>query len=215
MTAVLTFTDVVKSFKGRPVIEGASFEIHRGEAVALQGPNGSGKSVLFRLASKILKPDSGSVWIAPEFLEPGDCLPVGFGVIIDRPGFIPNRHGYENLQRLAAIRGVINGPQIEDAMIRVGLQPDLATPVGRYSLGMRQKLAIAQTFMEGQDFLILDEPFNGLDKDSNASIHQLLHEFHDEGRTIFFTSHNEKDIENLATRRLELNAGRIEQTCSS
>ena len=112
---------------------------------------------------------------------------------------------------LAKIRGLIAAGQVEAAMSRVGLIPDLRTPVARYSLGMRQKLALAQAFMEEQEVLVLDEPFNGLDRESIASTRGLLREFEAEGRTILFTSHNDADIEALASRRLEINSGRVEE----
>lgn len=211
MTAVLVLQDVEKSFKRQSVIANATFAIQRGDVIALTGPNGSGKSVLLRLCCRLLTPDSGGVWIAPELLDPKATFPAGFGVVIDRPGFIPHQTGFENLMGLAKIRGLIAAGQVEAAMSRVGLIPDLRTPVARYSLGMRQKLALAQAFMEEQEVLVLDEPFNGLDRESIASTRGLLREFEAEGRTILFTSHNDADIEALASRRLEINSGRVEE----
>lgn len=206
---IVALQGVQKSFQRREVIREATFDVLAREALALRGPNGSGKSVLLRLMAGLLLPDAGSVRISPEYLSPRRTFPQNFGAIIDRPGFIPTASGRTNLIRLAAIRGLIGVGEVEEAMRLVGLEPDLVTPVGRYSLGMRQKLALAQAFMEGQQVLLLDEPFNALDRASVDRTHELLARFHAEGRTIVFTSHQDSDIALLATRELVIDDGRV------
>ncbi|MDR0959613.1 MAG: ABC transporter ATP-binding protein [Propionibacteriaceae bacterium] len=192
---------VSKSFRRIPVLQDVNLSVRQGDCLAITGPNGSGKSVLFKLMCRFVVPDTGHISIDPAYLSPKGTFPVGFGVIIDRPGYIASRTGMDNLRELAAIRRVIGDDEIADAMERVGLDPETSQPVGKYSLGMKQKLALAQAFMEHQPVLLLDEPFNGLDESSVALVRELLQGFLDEGRTIVFTSHNPEDVAILSTRR--------------
>lgn len=208
---LVSVQDVAKSFRHRPVIETATFQIRRGESVALTGPNGSGKSVLLRLVCGLLRPDQGTVWLSPELMGDGATFPTQIGAVIDRPAFIPHMNGVDNLRALAVIRNVIEDSDICAAMERVGLDPSLQTPVSRYSLGMRQKLALAQAFMENQRMLVLDEPFNGLDRESVSMTHELLESMLAQGRTILFTSHQQGDVRRLAQRRLEISGGRVQE----
>ncbi|MDO5500278.1 MAG: ATP-binding cassette domain-containing protein, partial [Propionibacteriaceae bacterium] len=134
-------------------------------------------------------------YLDPQFSKPGDDFPTSVGLIIDRPGYLPGLTGMQNLQELAKIRAVAAQADIVAAMERVGLPPGTRQRVRNYSLGMKQKLAIAQSFMEGQQLLLLDEAFNGLDASSVKNIRSLLTELRDEGRTIVITSHNQADID--------------------
>lgn len=211
MTTVVQMLNVSKTFRGRELYSNVNMEIEAGKIHALQGPNGSGKSVLFKLMCGFIRPDAGTVEIAPEFMDARRMFPESFGVIIDRPGYIGGLTGRENLMRLAEIRGQIGRAEVEEAMKRVGLEPDLKQKVRQYSLGMKQKLALAQSFMEGQQVLVLDEPFNALDVDSVENVRGLLKSFRDEGRTIVFTSHNSEDVDLLADRVFRINAGTVEE----
>lgn len=209
MNTVIEVRGVSKHFKRLPVLTDVDLDIDAGSCTAIQGPNGSGKSVLFKIICGFVRPDSGHVRIDPAYLSPGQTFPQAFGVVIDRPGYLANATGRENLQALAGIRNLIGDAEIDEALTRVGLDPDLTQRVGHYSLGMKQKLALAQAFMEHQQVLLLDEPFNALDESSVALVRQLLHEFLTEGRTILFTSHNQADVDALATRRFRIDAGRL------
>ncbi|ANP28584.1 hypothetical protein DAD186_20340 [Dermabacter vaginalis] len=204
MVNLVDVKDVSIAFGSTPVLSHASLAIDEHDFMGVQGPNGSGKSVLFKLIVGFLKPDSGRVVVSPKLKSAGEDFPSKIGIIIDRPGFIGGLTGFDNLRRLAAIRGLIGDQQIEEALHRVGLAPNLRQSVRHYSLGMKQKLALAQAFMEGQPLLLLDEPFNGLDKTSVRDIRALLHELHEEGRTIVMTSHNQEDIDELCTSVYEL-----------
>ncbi|MCT1715897.1 ABC transporter ATP-binding protein [Dermabacter hominis] len=204
MVNLVDVKDVSIAFGSTPVLSHASLAIDEHDFMGVQGPNGSGKSVLFKLIAGFLKPDSGRVVVSPKLKSTGEDFPSKIGIIIDRPGFIGGLTGFDNLRRLAAIRGLIGDQQIEEALHRVGLAPNLRQSVRHYSLGMKQKLALAQAFMEGQPLLLLDEPFNGLDKTSVRDIRALLHELHEEGRTIVMTSHNQEDIDELCTSVYEL-----------
>lgn len=202
MTTAIRMTEVSKSFKGIPVLTGVNLHVSEGFCYSVEGPNGSGKSVLFRLMCGFLQPDAGIVEIAPSLMGDKRIFPEAFGVVIDRPGYLRNRTGRENLGALAAIRGTIGTEQIDEAMARVGLDPEAPQKVGAYSLGMKQKLALAQAFMEGQRVLLLDEPFNALDTSAVTQMTSLLRSFLDEGRTIVFSSHHRSEIDSLANVKL-------------
>ncbi|MFT4051187.1 MAG: ABC transporter ATP-binding protein [Microbacterium sp.] len=191
-----------KSYRGRFLYKDASFTIEKGQVTAVSGPNGSGKSVLFRLLCGFLAPDSGVVRIDPAYLSKGRDFPERFGVVIDRPAYLAGKTGMDNLRELAAIRGVISDDDIRSTMRRVGLDPELRQKVRHYSLGMKQKLALAQAFMENPDVLILDEPFNALDADSALCVKEIIRELNAAGVTVVFTSHNATDVDDLASRRL-------------
>ncbi len=209
MRTVISMESVSKSFRKIPVLRDVDLRLGEGECVAISGPNGSGKSVLFRLACGLLKPDLGRVSIDPAYLSRRATFPQGFGILIDRPGYVATRTGLDNLRELAAIRRIVGDVEIRMAMTRVGLDPDTPQVVGRYSLGMKQKLGLAQSFMEGQAVLLLDEPFNALDETSVMRVRMLLRELLVEGRTILFSSHNPDDIAALATRHLVIRAGSL------
>lgn len=200
--SVIELAEVSKSYRGRLLYRDVSFAIERGSFTAVSGPNGAGKSVLFRLMCGFVTPDEGTVKIDPAYLSVRRTFPERFGVIIDRPGYLAHRTGIENLRELASIRRVIDEEQIRETMVQVGLDPNLRQRVRHYSLGMKQKLALAQALMEQPDVLILYEPFNALDERSVATTKHILRALHERGATIVFASHNRADVEQLATHRL-------------
>ncbi|MFT3860336.1 ABC transporter ATP-binding protein [Micropruina sp.] len=209
--ALITLTGVSKSFRGTTVLNNVNVAFDEGRIYGIQGHNGSGKSVLFKMMCKFVDPDSGTVHIDEKYLSSSKDFPESFGVIIDRPGYLPTSTGVENLRSLARIRRKISDEAVVAAMLRVGLDPRLPQKVKNYSLGMKQKLALAQAFMEEQQVLILDEPFNGLDATSIERVRSLLLEFRDEGRTIIFTSHNSEDMKLLADRCWRINNQTLEE----
>lgn len=202
---------ISKTLKGQQLYHNASATFEHGQITAVTGPNGSGKSVLFRIICGFLKPDAGHVRIDPRYLSATGTYPEQFGIIIDGPGYLPFARGYDNLQRLARIRGIASSADIKAAMIAVGLDPQLPQRVRNYSLGMKQKLAIAQAIMEHQQVLLLDEPFNGLDRDSSSAIQDLLLNLRQQGRTIVFTSHIRADVDTLADKVYEVNNHQLDQ----
>lgn len=210
MEHAATLTAVSKSFKGLNVLQDVNLAVPRGSLCGIQGPNGSGKSVLFKLICGLVTPDTGEVWISPDLREKGDSYPIGVGAIIDRPGYLPGLTGLENLLELASIRKVASRADVTAAMERVGLSPGTRQHVRHYSLGMKQKLAIAQAFMEGQQLLLLDEAFNGLDALSVETTRQLLRDLNAEGRTIVITSHQQEDIDTLCTSVWRINHHALE-----
>ncbi|MBS4189807.1 ATP-binding cassette domain-containing protein [Bacillus sp. FJAT-49705] len=202
---------VSKSFKGITIFENLNFTVEKGKIYGIIGHNGSGKSVLFKLICGFIFPESGKIIVDGEELGTNKRFPNSFGIIIDRPGYIAGKTGFENLKALAMIENKISNDKIKQTMEMVGLQPEAKQKVKNYSLGMKQKLAIAQAIMEDQQTLILDEPFNALDIDSVGNIRQLLQGFREEGRTIILTSHNQDDINLLCDEVYRINNYRLEK----
>lgn len=196
--------NVSKGFKGINIFEDLNITFEKEEIYGIVGPNGSGKSVLFKIICGFIFPDSGVIKINGNEMNLKNRFPTNFGIIIDRPGYLEDKSGYENLEYLALIRKKIGKDEIKTAMERVGLDPNLKTKVKNYSLGMKQKLALCQAIMEDQDVLLLDEPFNALDKSSVENIRNLLLDLHKQSKTIFITSHNQMDIDLLCTKVYEI-----------
>ncbi|MGE6369952.1 ABC transporter ATP-binding protein [Planococcus kocurii] len=194
---LIEMKDVSKSYKGLILFENTDLSIEKGKIYGLIGPNGSGKSVLFKMMCGFVFPDQGTVTVRGIQLGKQNRFPDNFGVIIDRPGYLGNKTGFENLKYLAMIQNQITDDQIKYAMTAVGLQPAARQKVKNYSLGMKQKLALAQAIMEDQEVLLLDEPFNALDIDSVERIRDLLFLLKKQGKTIVLTSHNQEDIDIL------------------
>ena len=134
-------------------------------------------------------------------------FPPDMGIIIETPGFLPMLSGYKNLELLASLRRKIDKETIRHAILQVGLDPDSSKPVGKYSLGMRQRLGIAQAIMEDPSILILDEPFNGLDKYGVREMRELILWLCDKKKTILLASHNQVDIDELCDTVCEMDAG--------
>lgn len=197
MSACIEIKNVSKQFSGQPVLEGISLTVEKGTTVGLVGANGSGKSVLFKIICGMVKPDGGSIVIDGNTLGDKTDFPVNMGVFINSPGFIGIYNGFKNLKFLANIRGVISDSQIRETMLKVGLDPENKTKVDNYSLGMKQKLGLAQAIMEEQEILVLDEPFNALDFQTYNDVKEIVRLLQAEGKTILLTSHNYDDIEQL------------------
>ena len=207
MAVCIHIDRVSKSFKGQTVLDGISLDIDAGSITGLVGRNGSGKTVLLKILCGLLKPTSGTVEVNGCALGKDADFPPEVGVIIENPGFLPFESGYANLTYLAGLRKKIGKPEIEQAMQTVGLDPHDKKRVGKYSLGMKQRLGLAQAIMEDPSLLILDEPMNGLDKEGVADMRALLLQFRAQGKTILLVSHNREDIDTLCDRVYELDKG--------
>lgn len=207
--SVVSLSGISKSYRRQRLFGDVTFSLEKGSCTALVGPNGSGKSVLMRIICGFTKPDSGTVSIDPLYLAEGAHFPAGFGVMIDRPGYISHLSGLRNLMELARIRGVVGEIDVRAWMEKFGLDPDSSTKAGRFSLGMKQKLALCQAVMEGQQVLILDEPFNALDDTSQSVIREVMRDHIAKSGTVLFTSHNANDVGALATRVLKIDGGQV------
>lgn len=201
--------ELSKRFRDQVVLQDLSCRFADGQIHGIVGPNGCGKTVLLKCICGFLPPDAGQILIDGKAVGKDFDFPPDVGIIIETPGFLPTCGGMENLKLLAEIRKKAKKPDLVRAMERVGLDPALKKAVGNYSLGMRQRLGLAQAIMENPRLLILDEPFNGLDRRGAAEIRALLLALRSEGKTILLTSHNQTDIDTLCDTVLELDAGRI------
>lgn len=188
---------IYKSFGKEEVLKDVSLTIGSGEIFGVVGNNGSGKTVLMKCICGFMKPDRGRIYVNGRQIGRECDFPDSLGMIIETPGFLPNLSGYRNLKILADLKAKIGKQEIRESLKRVGLDPYLRKNVSKYSLGMRQRLGIAQAIMENPDVLILDEPFNGLDRTGAAQMRELLKELKSQGKSILLASHNAQDIEEL------------------
>ncbi len=202
---------VTKKFGSDVVLKDINISMEEGRVYGICGNNGSGKTVLMKCICGFLPVSSGVVRVAGEVVGITVDFPESMGVIIETPGFLMNLSGIRNLEILAGLRGVISKGGIRAAMEQAGLDPDLKKAVSKYSLGMRQRLGIAQAIMEDPRLLVLDEPFNGLDKHGVSDIRALLLELKKQGKTILLPSHNSEDIRILCDQVFEMDGGRIRE----
>lgn len=208
---VISISDLTKNFRGNVVLDHISLEIEAGTVTGLIGRNGSGKTVLMKCVCGLIPPTSGSIIVQGKRVGKDVDIPDNIGVIIETPGFLPNFSGYKNLMQLAKIRRKIGKNEVRAAMERVGLDPDDKKHVGKYSLGMRQRLGLAQAIMEDPELLILDEPMNGLDKDGVKDMRQYLLDLKAQGKTILIASHSAEDIDVLCDTVCEMDKGTLEK----
>ena len=191
------------------ILKDISVHFERGKIHGLIGRNGSGKTMLMKCICGFVKPNSGEILVDGKRIGKDCDFPKNAGIIIETPGFIPYYSGYKNLKLLADLRGKISRDDIRKTMEKVGLNPDLKRHVRKYSLGMRQRLGLAQAIMENPDLLILDEPMNGLDKDGVADMRQYLLDLKSQGKTILIASHSAEDIDILCDTVCEMDKGRL------
>lgn len=200
-------TNVRKCFGEEEVLKKLDFSMERGKVYGIVGNNGSGKTVLMKCICGFLPVTEGLVKVGGKYIGREIDFPESIGVIIETPGFLANLSGRRNLEILAGLRGKLKREDITEVLLRVGLNPDLKKPVSKYSLGMRQRLGIAQAIMEEPEFLILDEPFNGLDRHGVEEIRRLILKEKEKGKTILLASHNSEDIRILCDRVYGMDAG--------
>lgn len=206
---MIELTNVTKTFKKEQVLKDTTLVFERGKITGIIGRNGSGKTVLMKIICGLLTPTSGTVVVDGKRIGKDVDFPTDIGIIIETPCFVPHQSAFTNLKNLAAIRGKVKDEQIKEALALVGLQPEDKKRVGKYSLGMRQRLGIAQAIMENPSLLVLDEPMNGLDKDGVEDMRKLFKELKEEGKTILLCSHNAEDIAVLCDEVYEMEKGRV------
>ena len=175
----------------------------------MTGRNGSGKTVLFHSICGLLHLTSGKITVNGKQVGKDMEVPENIGILIEEPGFLQNYSGIKNLQFLAMIKGKVKKKELCEVMRMVGLNPDNRSHVGKYSLGMRQCLGIAQAIMEKPELLILDEPMNGLDNSGVQDIRKLLDHLRGQGTTMLIASHNKEDIEVLCDEVFEMEKGKL------
>ena len=204
---IITVENAVKKFKETTALNDVTINFEKGKIHGIIGRNGSGKTVLFKCICGFMQLTSGKIAVDGKIIGKDTDVPKNVGAIIEAPGFLPNYSGFRNLKLLAVINKKINDEKIKETMKIVGLDPESKKRVSKYSLGMRQRLGIAQAIMENPDILILDEPMNGLDNKGVEDIRKLLLNLKDEGKTIILASHSSEDIELLCDTVHEMDAG--------
>ena len=203
--------NVTKRFGDELVLKEVNLSLKYGQVYGIAGNNGSGKTVLMKCICGFLPATTGTIHVFGKKIGRDTDFPESLGVIIETPGFLTQYTGMRNLEILADMNGFITKADIRLILRKVGLDPDMKKPVGKYSLGMRQRLGIAQAIMENPRLLILDEPFNGLDKHGAAEIRTLLLELKAAGKTILLASHNEEDIRILCDQVYEMDGGLLRE----
>lgn len=207
METCIEVQNAVKRFRDQVVLKNVSISFEKGQIHGIVGRNGSGKTVLFKCICGLMHPEEGVILVNGKRVGRDVDMPEDIGAIIEAPGFLPNYSGYKNLRFLANIRRKIGKEEILNVLKTVGLDPESRKHVGKYSLGMRQRLGIAQAIMEDPEILILDEPMNGLDNAGVQDIRALLLELKAQGKTILLASHNHEDIAALCDTVHEMDGG--------
>lgn len=204
---MIEIQNVTKSFQKKTVLENISGSFEKGKIHGIIGRNGSGKTVLLKCICGFLAVDTGTIFV--DGRKVSHACPQDIGIILESPGFVENMSGFRNLKMLASIRNQIGKEEIREVMEKVGLDADEKKAVRKYSLGMRQRLAIAQAIMESPKLILLDEPMNGLDKSGVAEIRKILLDLKENGITILLASHYAEDIDLLCDTVWEMDNGKM------
>ena len=202
--------NVSLTIRKNEILKSVSVEFDKGKIHGLIGRNGSGKTMLMKCICGFVKVTSGEITVDGKRVGKDIDFPKDMGIIIETPGFIPYYSGYKNLKLLARVNNKIGKEQVRESMKKVGLDPDLKRHVKKYSLGMRQRLGLAQAIMENPKILVLDEPFNGLDKGGVKEMREYLLSYKQQGKTILICSHSAEDISVLCETVHEMDKGRLE-----
>lgn len=205
--------NVTKAFGGQEVLKTVCVKFERGKIYGIVGRNGSGKTVLLKCICGLLYPSTGTVTVGGKVVGKDVDYPENVGFIIETPGFLPRYSGLKNLKYLAAVRGKVKKDEIRKYMELVGLNPDDKKHVGNYSLGMRQRLGIAQALMENPDILILDEPMNALDNNGVEEMRTVLLKMKEQGKLIIIASHVRDDIDILCDEVYGIDAEIMKKIC--
>lgn len=201
--------NVSKTIGNIKILDNINLNLEKGKIYGFFGRNGSGKTMLFRAICGLIKPTLGEIKINGKTLHRDISFPESVGVIIESPGFWNHYTGFENLKMLASIKQLITDEKIKQALAKVGLDPEDKRTFKKYSLGMKQRLAIAQAIMEQPDLLVLDEPTNALDEEGVELTRKILLEEKNRGATILIASHNKDDIEILSDLKFRISDGTL------
>ena len=209
MSSIVEVKGLSKSFGKNRVLDNVSVSFEEKQIHGIIGRNGSGKTMLFKCILGMMPFSEGEILVRSRRVGKDVDVPDDVGMIIEGPGFLPNFSGYSNLRLLSRVKKVIGRDEIVRAIESVGLNPASRKRVGKYSMGMRQRLCIAQAIMENPSMLILDEPMNGLDNRGVSEIRELLLNLKSKGKTIFIASHNPEDIRQLCDTVCEMDCGKL------
>lgn len=200
-----------KKIKGSVILDDISLTMTPGRIYGLRGKNGCGKTMLMRAICGLLIPDGGHIYIDDEELHRDIKFPRSIGALIENPSFLPQYTGFRNLRLLAKLMGGISDDDVRYAIERTGLDPDDKRVYRKYSLGMKQKLGIANAIMGEPDVIVLDEPINALDEESVENIKKELLKLRDGGSLIITACHDREELEYLCDEIYEMKDGMIVQ----
>lgn len=205
----LDVSNVTKKIKGKIILDNINLELVSGRIYGFVGENGSGKTMLFRAISGLMRLTSGQISVDGQVLHKDISVLPGLGIIIENAGLYPELTGFDNLRQLAKINKKIDDEQIKEAIIRVGLDPDDKRTFRKYSLGMKQRIIIAQAIMEKPDILMLDEPTNALDENAVNIVRDIIDEERKRGALVLIASHNKEDIKLLCDEIYRVKDGKV------
>lgn len=203
--------DVYKTMKGTQVLKGVNLMVEQGDIVGIRGINGSGKTMVLRAIAGLIRVD-GSVEIGGKKMEPGEC-PKDIGVLVEMPGFLPEFTGKKNLQLLGMLQEGVTEEDIEEAMNAIGLDPKDRRHYKKYSLGMKERLGIAQAILKKPKLILLDEPTNGIDSDGIQMLEELLRRLKEAGSTIVVTSYDRDFLDAVTSQCYEMKEGSLRREC--
>lgn len=206
---MIQLQNVTKRIKENTVLDNVSYTFKSGFVYGLYGQNGSGKTMLLRAISGLINLDSGSIFIDGEKLHDKMEFPPETGIVIENMELLPECSAKRNLQMLAKIKNIADEKDIIFSLERVGLDPDSDKKVKKFSLGMKQRLNIAQAIFENQKIILLDEPTNALDEDAVQLIYKIIREEKSRGATIIVATHHKEDLKEVCDVILKIAEGKI------
>jgi ABC-2 type transport system ATP-binding protein len=205
----LVLTEVRKTIKGRVILDGISLTLDSGGVYGFQGANGSGKTMLFRAIAGLVHIDSGAIDVFGKRIGRDLSFPESLGLTVENVGFWPHLTGSECLEALRRIKNTAPKSSVRDALLRVGLNPYDPRKYAAYSLGMKQKLALAQAVMEAPSLLVLDEPGNGLDADAAERLRTIVREEKERGALVLLSSHEEAFLSDVCDSVVHISKGSV------
>ena len=209
MNESIKIEHLYKSFGKTDVLQDISLSAHPSEIIGVTGRNGCGKTVLFKCICGMLKPSSGEIYVNGKQIEKDVDVPQSVGVLIENPAFLPQFSAYDNLRILSGINRKITDEQVKEVLESFGLDWKNKRHVEKYSMGMRQRLGLAQAVMEDPSVLILDEPMNSLDQYWVKNVREKFFTLKAQGKTILLASHYKEDVDCLCDRVVRLEKGRM------
>ena len=205
----LQIKNYTKKIGKSTVLSDINIELESGKIYGLKGKNGSGKTMLMRAICGLIYATAGEIVIDNKVLGKDMSFPDSIGILIENPAFLNDYSGFDNLKMLASIKGLITDDEINDVILKVGLDPDDKKKYKKYSLGMKQKLGIAAAIMEKPDIIILDEPINAIDEEGVSNIRDILNELKEEDRIIIIACHDKEELFYLSDEIIEIESGVI------
>ena len=206
---MLEIRNVTKILNKKKVLDGISYTFDEKTIYGLHGINGSGKTMLLRLIAGLIVPTQGEVYWNNKKLHEDISFPGNVGIVIENMEMLPQYTARQNLRILSKLKNIANESDIENALKRVGLDEAVDMKVKKYSLGMKQRLNIAQAIFEKQNLILLDEPTNALDAEGVELIYDIVHEEKERGATVIIATHHKEDLDNMCDVLISVKAGRI------